>query len=404
MRDPFLGDPIVLREVTDGFAEKGRRKLSVIIGVRRGFAVKDVVAKLRSMGVEGIKTTDHYVSADLSKTEVGKIAGTGMVHKVWRNREMKPMVDESRNTVNASAALQLFGASGQGITWAVLDTGIKGDHDYFKDEPAVVKKPQFNFTDEPHEDLVGHGTHVAGIIRKLAPKTTIHDIKVLGKDGGTSFGIIEAMYQIRRMNTEARELIIHGANLSLGGPVPVGSYGCGFSPECQEADRLMESGVVVCVAASNDGYKTLAAISGDNNLEYYPTFLDMGISDPGNAEKVITVGSTHKTSPHKYGISYFSSKGPTGDGRFKPDVVAPGEDIKSAGIVDTREEVTSSGTSMATPHVSAAVAQFLSVKREFVGHAEEVKQIMMKNCTDLGRDRNFQGAGLINVLRMIEAV
>jgi hypothetical protein len=45
---------------------------------------------------------------------------------------------------------------------------------------------------------------------------------------------------------------------------------------------------------------------------------------PGNAELAITVGSTHRDMPHVYGVSYFSSKGPTGDGRMKPDLVAPG--------------------------------------------------------------------------------
>jgi len=174
---------------------------------------------------------------------------------------------------------------------------------------------------------------------------------------GHRLRLIEAMYTIRKINFEARHLVIHGVNLSLGGPAPVGSYGCGFSPECEEANRLVESGVVVCVAASNDGYKTLATITESNKLEYFSTFLEMGISDPGNAEKVITVGSVHKTLPHQYGISYFSSKGPTGDGRFKPDVVAPGERIKSAGIADEKSEVLLSGTSMATPHVSGAIAQ-----------------------------------------------
>lgn len=166
----------------------------------------------------------------------------------------------------------------------------------------------------------------------------------------------------------------------------------------------MDSGVVVCVAASNDGFKTLATYGSSNKLEDFPTFLDMGISDPGNAEKVITVGSTHAAFPHRYGISYFSSKGPTGDGRFKPDVVAPGERIESAGIKNKHDKMRSSGTSMATAHVSAAIAQFLSVKQEFIGDPNKVKEILMSTCTDLGRDRYFQGAGLIDVLRMIQAV
>ncbi len=404
MQDPFMGDPVVLKEVQDAFAAQGEGKLDIIVGVTSGYKVEEVIKKLKTMRVRGAKATDFYVSVSLTKKQVEELAKEKMVSKIWHNKEMKPMVDQSSATIKASAVLQLFGASGKGVHWAVLDTGIKSDHNYFRDEPHIVKNNRFNFTSEPHDDIVGHGTHVAGIIRKLAPQTTIYDFKVLGNGGSTSFTLIEAMYQIRRMNLDARQLVIHGANLSLGGPVPVGSYGCGFSPECQEANRLVDSGVAVCVAASNDGYKTLATIASGNELEYFRTFLDMGIADPGNADKVVTVGSTHKTSPHKYGISYFSSKGPTGDGRFKPDVVAPGEKITSAGIDNEHDEVSLSGTSMATPHVSAAIALFLSVKKEFIGYPDEVKRILMSTCTDLGRDRYFQGAGLIDVLRMIQAV
>jgi subtilisin family serine protease len=404
MKDPFWGESVVLREVREAFVAQGGGKLEVIIGVKWGHTIEEVIKKLKDMRIEGVKATDLYILANLTEKQVDELAKEEMVFKIWHNREMKPMVDQSSVTIKASAASQLFGATGDGISWAVLDTGIKADHDYFKDEPHIVKNDRYNFTDEPYDDTVGHGTHVAGIIRKIAPKTTLYDFKVLGKRGGTSFMIIEAMYLIRKMNLEARRLIIHGANLSLGGPVPVGSYGCGFSPECQEANHLVDSGVVVCVAASNDGYKTLATIASGNELEYFTTFLDMGISDPGNAEKVITVGSTHKASPHQYGISYFSSKGPTGDGRFKPDVVAPGERIKSAGIKNKHDTVELSGTSMATPHVSAAIAQFLSVKQEFIGCPDKVKEILMSTCTDLGRDRYFQGAGLIDVLRMIQEV
>lgn len=404
MQDPFWGESVVLREVRDAFVAQGGGKLEVIIGVKWEHKPEEITKKLRDMGVRGSRATDRYVMANLTEKQVDKLAKEKAVFKIWHNREMMPMVAQSSVTIKAAAALQLFNATGEGISWAVLDTGIKADHNYFKTAPRIEQKSEYNFTREALGDQVGHGTHVAGIIRKIAPKTTLYDFKVLGKKGGTSFMIIEAMYRIRKINFEARHLVIHGANLSLGGPVPVGSYGCGFSPECEEANRLVDSGVVVCVAASNDGYKTLATIASGNELEYFPTFLDMGISDPGNAEKVITVGSTHKTLPHKYGISFFSSKGPTGDGRFKPDVVAPGERINSAGIASKSSEVALSGTSMATPHVSAAVAQFLSVKPDFVGHSDEVKEILMQACTDLGRERYFQGAGLIDVLRMIQAV
>src|SRR5213595_3713673 len=130
--------------------------------------------------------------------------------------------------------------------------------------------------------------------------------------------------------------------------------------------------------------------------------LALSINDPGNAELAITVGATHRDMPHTYGVSYFSSKGPTGDGRPKPDLVAPGEKILScaagAKLAETRTEgvpdalyVDDSGTSMAAPHVSGTIAAFLSVRREFIGDPERVKEIFLSNTIDLRRERSFQG-------------
>jgi serine protease AprX len=325
------------------------------------------------------------------------------IYHVWLDKKMSACVETAAATINAAAAARLFSGEGKGVHWAVLDTGIDYGHSWVKPKSADLASLRHNFTGEPDGDDVGHGTHVAGIIAKLAPKVVLHDYKVLGREGGSSSTIISAMYEIRKMNFEAKKMLIHGVNMSLGAPVAVGSYGCGWSPECQEANRLMASGVVVCAAASNDGHKVLATVSG-GKLELFPTYLDIGISDPGNAEEIITVGSTHKENPHAYGPSFFSSKGPTGDGRAKPDCVAPGEKIVSAKAGTKDGTVEMSGTSMATPHVCGAIALFLSAKPEFMGRAREVKQILLRSCTDLNRDRYFQGAGLVDVLRMIQSV
>ena len=85
-------------------------------------------------------------------------------------------------------------------------------------------------------------------------------------------------------------------------------------------NRLVRSGVVVVTAAGNTGYGIVAA-----QVRQAKVGLSNTINDPGNAELAITVGSTHRESPHTFGVSFFSSKGPTGDGRIKPDLVAPGE-------------------------------------------------------------------------------
>ena len=140
--------------------------------------------------------------------------------------------------------------------------------------------------------------------------------------------------------------------------------------------------------------------------------MDLSISDPANLEEAIAVGSVHKTNPHTFGVSYFSSRGPTADGRRKPDLVAPGEKILSAKAKPPRDPNSElvidyyredSGTSMAAPHVSGVLAAFLSVRKEFIGEPDRVKRILLSACTDLGRDPNMQGAGLVNLVKMLVA-
>ena len=179
---------------------------------------------------------------------------------------------------------------------------------------------------------------------------------------------------------------------------------------------LVASGVVVVVSAGNYGASTTRGDSAN-------TSAIMGsITEPAHARDCIAVGSTHREAPHAFGVTWTSGKGPTLDGRMKPDVVAPGEWIASAATGQVRAAAgldpapgapvpaslltyaEQSGTSMAAPHVSGVVAAFLSARPEFIGRPEQVKSLLTQSATDLGRERYAQGAGLVDLMRMLANV
>jgi subtilisin family serine protease len=401
-----------------------------------------------------------------------------VIYKIWPDFPVKPLIDRSGATIKADAAGRSYAATGEGICWAVIDSGINVKHPHFGDpqtnprfrtltHPSVVELHR-DFTvpgPQSHEnsasalvDNYGHGTHVAGIIagglagsdipkvevyqnvfesnnndpaqapsqslqkrtvddvsmlHGIAPQCKLVSLKVLDDDGnGRASDVIQALTYIREdINGDPKLLRIHGVNLSIGYEFEAEMFACGQSPLCLEVDRLVKSGVVVVVAAGNTGYGTLPSLQRQTSVVFSNT-----INDPGNSDLAITVGATHRDSPHTYGVSYFSSKGPTGDGRLKPDLVAPGERITSCAsgkylesnggqIPDNSHAyIDDSGTSMAAPHVSGAIAAFLSIRREYILKPEAIKKIFMESATTLNRERYFEGSGLVDLMRAIQSV
>jgi serine protease AprX len=391
------------------------------------------------------------------------------IYHIWPDFKVKGLLNKSLRTVKADAAQRSFSALGTDIVWAVIDSGIDGKHPHFQKHKNLILHLESSGTDpesEPSDtltlvprdftalqsgqgrplvDVFGHGTHVAGIIAGeliaaeqdvaiqatarhrdengeitteryaipaitgMAPQCKLLSLKVLDDKGdGEASNLIAALEYIQELNGNGRRIRVHGVNMSVGYEFEPEWFACGQSPLCVEVDRLVRSGVVVVVAAGNSGYGGIAAQSG----RVFAAGLDLTINDPGNAELAITVGATHRDMPHVYGVSYFSSKGPTGDGRPKPDLVAPGEKIISCRSADDQSSQfepndnykEESGTSMAAPHVSGVIAAFLSVRREFLGQPEAVKKIFLSTATDLNRAPYFQGHGLVDLMRAIQSV
>ncbi|MBL0155559.1 MAG: S8 family peptidase [Bryobacterales bacterium] len=388
---------------------------SVLLELHHAGAAAELLALVPSALPVGA-TSSGLLQARLTKTEIHRLetaARQGLLYKIWLNHRVRALTARSTSTIKADAALTAFRASGKGIVWAVADSGI-APHSHFDTHhnlelpPGLVHR-DFTGAGSPLTDEFGHGTHVAGILagqslrdegqRGIAPQAKLISLKVLGPDGeGEVSDILAALDHIQQVNDFGRRLFIHGVNLSLGYEFDPEWFACGASPLCVQVDRLVHSGVCVVVAAGNSGYGPAS------------TCLALTINDPANAELAITVGSTHRDRPHSYGVSYFSSKGPTGDGRRKPDLVAPGERIISCASPvkappgeDWRTAyVEDSGTSMAAPHVSGAIAALLSVRCEFIGKSQAVKEILLASATDLRRDPHFQGRGLLNLFAALQ--
>lgn len=404
----------------------------------RGEAVQRKIAEMLSGSGDDIATANidrlrHFVAADLTRLEIETLRSYFHELKIggiWRNAGKRALINDSTNTLQVHPANLGYGADGKGISWAVLDTGIRADHPHFAAQPNVVAQWDCTTRGAPTKvepgsiafnqlDADGHGTHVAGIIAGqfklgdgtvmagMAPRCSLYGFKVLDDHGeGQDSWIIKAIDLVAQMNEQAGTLAIQGVNLSLGGNFDPSVFGCGHTPLCQELRRLWSQGVVVCLAAGNEGYAVLKGEDSDVEAN-----MALSIGDPANLEEAIAIGSVHKTNPNTYGVSYFSSRGPTADGRRKPDVVAPGERIISARHDwDTRKRgsfergdlyVEMSGTSMASPHVSGLLASFLSLRREFIGYPDRLKTMLLASCVDLGRDRYIQGAGLPNLIKML---
>jgi hypothetical protein len=101
-------------------------------------------------------------------------------------------------------------------------------------------------------------------------------------------------------------------------------------------------------------------------------------------------------------VSFFSSRGPTGDGRMKPDLVAPGERIQSCLPNGKSGEL--DGTSMAAPHVSGAAAMLMGRYSELISQPRRIKRLLCESATDLDRERSFQGHGMLDVLRAFQKI
>ena len=329
------------------------------------------------------------------------------------------------DAVRTTNGINVNGVDGSGVGIAILDSGIYSSHVAFLDKNAnnrVVYSQDFtgeNRVDDPY----GHGSHVAAIAAGsgrvsnaaylgIAPGANLINLRVLNSQGTGSVSSTLAALDWIAENKAAYNIRV--VNMSLG-TAAVDSYK--NDPICRAVRRLVNSGVVVVVAAGNNGKSA-------TGQKLYGM-----IHCPGNEPSALTVGAANTfgtDARNDDGVTTYSSRGPTRsswtdelglkhyDGLMKPDVVAPGNKIiegrsannllvtlnpqlaANVSPVPTRDQMFLNGTSMASPVVAGAAALLLQANPALTPNM--IKAIMMYTAQTLpGFNTLEQGAGEVNI-------
>ncbi|MGA9139433.1 MAG: S8 family serine peptidase [Methanocella sp.] len=311
-----------------------------------------------------------------------KLRSLKNVKYVEPNIEFHAILDQASPIIGAPQVWSL-GYTGKGVTVALVDTGIDGTHPDLKGRITSFK--DFVGGKTTAYDDFGHGTHCAGIIggngaasdgkyKGIAPEVSFIGIKVLDKSGSGSL-----------------DNILAGINYAAQTDARIISMSLGSNTHSQAMDdavtKAVNAGKVVVCAAGNSGPGTKT------------------IGCPADTSVALTVGATDKSDV----VASFSSRGPTSDGRVKPDICAPGKDIVSTRATGTNDGkaidtyyLSMSGTSMATPMVSGAVALLIQKKSDLT--PAQVKDIMEKTAKQLGTGvpNNNYGYGRISIKNAID--
>jgi len=296
------------------------------------------------------------------------------VDKIEEDKKVYVVLDESVPDIGTPAVWDA-GFTGRGVKLAIIDTGLDRDHPDFAGRVVAVR----DFTLEGFKDSNGHGSHIAGIVagdgsrsggkyRGVAPDALILSGKVLRADGTGRMSDVMAAIE---WSVDLGADII---NLSLG---TSGSTD-GSDALCEICDAAVDAGVVVCVAAGNDGPNRRT------------------IGSPAAARRVLTVGAS---TPNGF-VAEFSSRGPTDDERLKPEIIAPGVDIISVRAKGTKagkpfdnHYTSATGTSMAASHVSGIAALLLEANKG--ASPQLIREALLHTAKDLELDDYAQGAGLV---------
>mgnify|MGYP000188542856 CR=1 FL=1 len=322
--------------------------------------------------------------AEIPRKYIPRIARFSFVRRIDPDVKVRAFLNTSIPVIKADLVWKTYNYHGENQTIAILDTGIWAEHPDFQDK-ILAWLDLINSEPEPYDDN-GHGTAIAGIAagsgkasngtyRGVAYKAKLVILKVLDKYGQGYISTVISGLEWVVDNKDKYNISV--VCLSLGTSTPSD----GNDPLSLACDSVVDHGIVVVVAAGNFGPKPYT------------------IGAPAAARKVITVGAVDRSME----IASWSSRGPTLDGRYKPDVCAVGVNVIAPSLPyysypDMTQQVyrAVSGTSIAAAMVAGAVALIKQAHPDW--NPEKIKAALMGRAVPRdGRVNNDYGFGVINV-------
>jgi serine protease AprX len=327
----------------------------------------------------------------VSSDKLEKIARTNGVKGIYKDQKLKVLAlpDQTSNSSNLPPSREGSwniddprmdkGYTGEGVTVALIDTGADDEHKVLAGKIVAFKDFVNNQTDSYDDN--GHGTHCASLVAGekgtgVAPDAKLVVIKVMDKEGACYLS--DALNALDWCLENKERYGIRVVSFSVGGESP--SDGSSLLDEA--CNKMVENGLVMCVAAGNSGPATSSIVI------------------PGDAENVITVGAVDRSG----NIFELSSRGPTAKGDTKPDLVTLGVDVVSALAGSKNGKSSLSGTSMAVPQVSGSVALLLQARSDLA--PADVKRVLLKTADDLGPSGldNVYGYGALNLTGALQSI
>ena len=443
---------VELSHMASAFPTKAERRLFVVNSLKRQAEESqfDLINYLNKLKINGlveeirplwiVNSVSCYADASL----MDEISLRDDVLSVYQCEEFQMTEDEdvtlpiergdsreiAENIVKVNAdQVWTLGYTGEDVLVALIDTGVRLDHadlqGQFWDGGTEYPNHGYDFYshDNDPSDTHGHGTHVAGTIvgsgasgtqTGVAPGAIIMALKVFhGEDNLTE----------PTMWVEAMQFAVeHGAdlmNMSLGQPLPDSGVKLMLRQAC---DNVLAAGVVAAVCAGNSRQIQMLAPVPYNIWSPGdcppPHLHEDQLVNAGGTSCVICVGAVNFNNA----IGEFSSKGPatwsevaqyndypyssgstTNIGLIRPDVCAPGVNIKSLDWNTTNGYCLKSGTSMATPCVAGTIALMLSKDHELT--PAQIDEILESTSVPLSVHKsNDFGSGIIDALAAVNAI